>query len=1004
MRSPARHIAGHLLWTHSGEVWAVWAVAPSTYLHLNRRGKLDLHDRTRAQLRCLGSESMLLSMCARTDPADVVRAMVDGIDLDASPDWVEACEATLDTLTEVELTHRRHYLAVLLPRPSDGPLRRLLGDNLGAAKATVAEAFGLASPPVRTQERERRLTQAQAMGERLGRTVPLVPVTPAELRWIYDRAPRRGLDEPYLPAGTGTGSQVHAELRRPCLVSLGEATFHEGGQSGDQRGRGRRRYLKAVTDRGDSYQAFLALAEMPHEFAFPDGAEWFAGATRFDFPVDWCARIRPVANADAQVKAKRQARQLAAQVEEYAGETAGAPGTLADARDAVDDERSQLAANPGDPEFETTVVFCVWAETLPDCEARADALRDTYGASEYALERPTGGQLALYSAMLPGSPCPRAARDYTQYLMPRDLAAGMPWADSDLGDPVGGLAGYNLDHGTVTPVLVDPSYGPREQKSGSVGAVGDLGSGKSYWLKMLGWITLARGGRLVILDRTGRGEWLDWARCAPGHTQAVRVRAPDRSGTPEFSLDPLRVFTGAARIRTAAGFLQLLTTTSSQDLQGIALQEAVQAVAGRGGRLVDVIAELHAAARSSATSTGTDRDGAYDVARRLEVLRAEPLAQLVFSDAAPLNLPHADAIVFHAPDLALPDRTTLESEYLARKMLPEQILSQALVYLIAAIGKEVVFSDPSTFAALVVDEAYVLTSTPQGRQLTLTTVKDGRKHNAALWVAGQSVDDLGDPEIRGLLRNRFVFRQGRVSAQRSLAWLDMDTDETVVDRIGTMDRGQCLFKDVRDRAGLLEVAGVPLARLIAGFDTNPTRAGQNPGPPGDHDDVAAAAAPELEQAAPVPACPVTEPLPLVEPAVAEPASCTAAARPVDPVPVVPTTFDPVPVAQVDPVPVPLEAVVPTPRRDPADRAATAPTSRPAAATRAATAGLPRSAPPRQGPAAARRTATPATASYSATQPAPARPAPPAARPGHRTATSPVPAMVFASPSDPTGLP
>ena len=52
---------------------------------------------------------------------------------------------------------------------------------------------------------------------------------------------------------------------------------------------------------------------------------------------------------------------------------------------------------------------------------------------------------------------------------------------------------------------------------------------------------------------------------------------------------------------------------------------------------------------------------------------------------SPLSL-DADFIVFWAPNLALPDRETLASEHRSRMMLPEQVLGQALLYLVAAVG------------------------------------------------------------------------------------------------------------------------------------------------------------------------------------------------------------------------------------------------------------------------------------------------------------------------------
>ena len=70
------------------------------------------------------------------------------------------------------------------------------------------------------------------------------------------------------------------------------------------------------------------------EETHPEGGEALHRADVMNFPVDWCARIRPIANADAQARTKRQARQLRGQFDEYDGETAGPPPTLAAAMEA----------------------------------------------------------------------------------------------------------------------------------------------------------------------------------------------------------------------------------------------------------------------------------------------------------------------------------------------------------------------------------------------------------------------------------------------------------------------------------------------------------------------------------------------------------------------------------------------------------------------------------------------------------------------------------------------
>src|SRR5205807_4328736 len=171
-------------------------------------------------------------------------------------------------------------------------------------------------------------------------------------------------------------------------------------------------------------------------------------------------------------------------------------------------------------------------------------------------------------------------RDYVHHLLCRDLAAGMPFGAAGVGDPQGMLLGYCVDAGTFRPVLFDPAYGPSINRSGSLGAFGALGSGKSYFVKSVVHATLARGGRVAVLDRTAAGEYVRLAGVVPGRAEVI----PLAEGS-SVCLDPLRVFSGDDRIGVATGFLTLLTGGAPNDPDGIALAEAVRSEAARpGGR------------------------------------------------------------------------------------------------------------------------------------------------------------------------------------------------------------------------------------------------------------------------------------------------------------------------------------------------------------------------------------------------------------------------------------
>jgi len=403
------------------------------------------------------------------------------------------------------------------------------------------------------------------------------------------------------------------------------------------------------------------------------------------------------------------------------------------------------------------------------------------------------------------------AKDYTQFLLPRDLAAGMPFTGAGLGDPRGMLLGHTLDGGTFQPVLIDPAWGPATNRSGSVGIFGGLGYGKSQTAKIMAYGALARGYQVVIVDRTVMGEYVRFSEVTPGTTQVVLLDA-----SAKVSVDPMRVFRGAERARRTISFLTLLTGTSPTELEGMELAKAVREAAedpAAGMRAV-----LDALARRA------NDEHARVVLRKVEGFAEGDTAHLVFGDADPVTL-DADCIVFHTPGLNLPAKHQLESEYLAKRMLPEQVFSQAMLYLVAAVSRSVIFTDRERFGVQLLDEASFLLASPQGMDLVLEGIRDGRKHNAAIWIMSQHPNDLLDDRLSDLLGVKMAFRQPRGAAGAALRFMEVDDQDQATLELVTneLDTGQCLLRDLEGRVGLVQVLNAR-DELRESFSTQPTTA------------------------------------------------------------------------------------------------------------------------------------------------------------------------------------
>lgn len=826
---PLRGITGHLVWGEEGAAWAVYEVEPFGYPHRSVRDAREVHARTLAALLGLPDHALILSVACAVSASELEGRIRGRTSPESALGWSAVTRRTAQRLAAEGVFERRWFLALRLDE-SDGGRRWL--DRLRTAASEVESAFG-APPPTPGHGRTRAaMAAARSVADRLSQHLRLRPLSAGQLRWLYQRAVLRSLADPPMPDGEGPDRVSVVRLDR-------DAVYFEGGRRSDPDRPRHWRYLTVEhPDHGVAHQAFSCLAEMPASWTFPYGSgEWLWHLDdQLPFPVDWAVRIERVDNQTARRRALRAKRNLVGQLTEPGGDPAGPATTLAAAADAVDEHRARLEANPALPAFRATTTVAVAHRDLAEVERQVGMLEGTFRAAEFNFYRPTGAQLACFTAMLPGAPASPVVREYAQDLLPDGLASAMPFAGSGVGDPEGMLLGYSLDSPYPRPVLVDPAHGPRDlNRSGSLAAVGELGSGKSFLAKTLAYHTVAMGGQVAVVDRTEGGEYGRLAEVMAGASQLVEV-----SADAEVGLDPFCVFdSDELRLRYGVGFITLLTATPPGSVAGARCYRAAQqvladaAVSGRQPRLRDVIATI-------------DSDGGPggEVADKLQTLADLSYGRLVFDDVGPAVGLDGDYVCFHIPGLRLPRSTTPREE-----QLPEELLGQAILYLVTAFSRRLLFRDTARFAALLLDEAHAVTSSAQGRELVLDLIRDGRKHFAAVWAFSQLPGDLtgGDGEgIDALLGYRMVFRQPRQTAGDALAFVGSDDRDANLETVTSLGTGECLMRDPTGRLGLVRIAVPDDPAVVAAFSTTPGDGGRvmvGPWRSLDHEPPVAGAAP-----------------------------------------------------------------------------------------------------------------------------------------------------------------
>ncbi|MFD9619714.1 ATP-binding protein [Streptomyces virginiae] len=842
MRTPFRHIHGHLLWSTTSQVWGVWRVTPLPGGYLPDRVRQELLGRVTSLVRSMpGMEPRLFVLAARTDPGEIAERMVAGVDWQRLPAWAQTCAATVDLLTGQEMHERTLWLAVPLASKKSAA-----GVSLGALYAELSAALDLPPVPVSEADVQAAVEEAGRVQTSLGGGLDLRPASPAEIVWMLQHAVHRGLaEEPLLGDAEHSplfGGRVRAgQLSSPSYADLGDIRLAEGGRdhaesakadrtpwwrSGTSSPLGRK-WLQVESDAGTGYQAHLVLAEHPPAVAVKS-ADVLAQLEGLPFPVDVAVDLRVVPAKKAREQVQRKKRELLDQAEQYGAQPTGMPHSLPEAAGDLAEQDALLARTSVEVEVLSVTVLSVWGPDAATCDARARELSAALSGGDYRVERPYGMQEELFALGLPGAVRAPRLGQFSQHQLSEGWAAGGALTLSRVGDPAGMLIGHDLDSGTIRPVLLNPADAPQVNASASSAVIGDLGSGKSVLEKLVTSAIVDRGGRAIVIDRTPIREWASFARAAVGERCQIIDAAQAR-----ISIDPLRVFGGAIGAHYALSYLTLQLGVGAMTAAGAVLHHAVEEVSGGPepsmSRILDVLTAL------AATGSSSRADAAATMADLLRIVAGNPLAAMVFDPGLPaVSLDGdmgADMVVVTTTGLTLPPREAFADVEVLRQQPLEALIGRAVLYLIAAIARQAAFTDPGRFCLVELDECYWLTSSAEGAALVHEILHDGRKHGAGVALGAHDEAELGKDS--GLIAYRFLARTtDSARAARGLSFLGLDGEDedlirlvtTGLSPVGQAGReGEMLLRDPRMQVGRIKVVVPPVPRLRKNIFTTPGR-------------------------------------------------------------------------------------------------------------------------------------------------------------------------------------
>ena len=670
----------------------------------------------------------------------------------------------------------------------------VLASFIGAYKAGE-QVLGLDDEAVPASE----ITRWREQSERLGRALSASALAARhassdDIAWLFRHTLTGTLADP-LPSAAARRTWGAGEIE-----TLLEGQVHNG-----------RTMLRLEHPAGESYAALLSFARFPDVMYFPEGEPWLHYSDALPFPVEASLRMKLIAPARASKDVSRRlahARDMDAHIRE-----AGAEMPIALAEQI---ESARLLEH-GITKERLPFVYgwhrlMVAAPTRELCLNRAEAVVEHYRDAGIDIVNSTGDQFSLLCESLPGDQV--RLNSYLQRQPLYTIAGGMPTATVDLGDraaPDAGWIGPYIGEtlGRARSVVhFDPLVAAARNRPTAVAITGEPGGGKTTLALLLILQLALRGTTVAVIDPKGDAESL--VALLQQHGRQARV-LPLGSAAPGL-LDPFSFGDDLAERRTmATETLRLLLPRMSEERESAMIQAVAAVAAGEQPSLGKVVTHLERSADPASVNLGA-------VLRSMSEMR---LAKLCFSPSGGQGIDAAGwTTVFTLAGLTLPDVAVKRDDYSY-----EQRLSVALLYLVSQFARRLLNGmDRRLPKAIFLDEAWAITSTPQGAKLIPEVSRMGRSRNTALIMVSQNAGDLLNEQVTNCISSVFAFRSSeRTEVANVLSLLGVERSEEHMAVLRALGNGECIFRDLDGRAGRI---GIDLIsdELRRSLDTNPTRA------------------------------------------------------------------------------------------------------------------------------------------------------------------------------------
>ncbi|MCX2810550.1 VirB4-like ATPase ConE [Bacillus sp. ChL18] len=576
--------------------------------------------------------------------------------------------------------------------------------------------------------------------------------------------------------------------------------------------------LHLHSDQDEGYSAFVVIDEFLHNMSESD---LFYEAQSLPFPVEVQMKIQTESKSITKPALNLKRQQLKEEQKEQ--QSTGDRSDVSTVTSATMIRHLQDEIKKEDVHVMNWLsVIVVHGKTKKECVGKATIVKRHLKGAGITCRLPVADQLNLFYKMLPGEKLDITDKNWIQKTTQDGVAESLFAVNSDIGSKIGFFLGWvdrfqehtdlesaimsSRDFVLFHPFLANQQLKGSKTRSPHCLITGDTGNGKSYLAKLIfNYISMLNIKSLYIDPKKEMRKWIqrvlndEYIRenfpLYIAHLEKYNYITLDHENTHNWgALDPISFLPPMkAKELVQVIFEQVYDFKGKDDINTAFLRATSEVIdAKQKGEQVgslDIIRKMQ-----SHPEEAVQKAGDY-----LNEVVSDSILKLCIHDGSNPALSLEKRItILEVENMDLPDHAERLENYTI-----SQLKSSAVMF---ALGKfcELFGMNQDEQTVEFIDEAWIFTTSQQGKKVERQMRRIGRSYNNAEYFISQSTKDALKEEDSGNFGVAFAFDEPN-EREEVLKWMNMEVTKENKKMMESMFQGQCLFKDYYGRTSKISI-------------------------------------------------------------------------------------------------------------------------------------------------------------------------------------------------------